>query len=131
MSDQFVNKEQAANAILSVLPDEEPDTGLYVDGFDDGFKAGTQRWIPVTERLPDKGGDYLVSKTFHYGKLTQRFIMVAVYALNLREVDRYTFREDRPGWYDIDSEYGAYEVDNITAWMPLPEPYKEEEDETD
>lgn len=30
------------------------------------------------------------------------------------------------GWCEYDSEYGWYIDDKVTAWMPLPEPYKVE-----
>lgn len=57
-----------------------------------------QRWIPVTERLPKENGDYLV--TGRHG------------AVNKRK-------------YEDKRWYGNWAV---IAWMPLPEPWKGEED---
>ena len=61
-----------------------------------------QRWIPMKERRPEKDGRYLC--TFQ-GKA----VHICMY-LN--------------GCFRI---YGYNEDNLITAWMPLPEPYKEEE----
>lgn len=76
------------------------------------------RWIPVTERLPEKdthcvlvtykdGNDYFV-KQMYYGKA-------------------YFECSSKICFYDSDSEYGDIEYRGVIAWMPLPEPYKEGE----
>lgn len=67
------------------------------------------RWIPVTERLPEKNGEYLVTKTDHI--TYERLIDIAHYA---------SF---------IHANNGFYKADDIVAWMPLPEPWRGEEDE--
>ena len=56
-----------------------------------------QRWIPVGERLPDDG-------------------TVVFYTDNKGETGMVCYWEDLP-----------QEFEDIIAWMPLPEPYKEEE----
>lgn len=61
-----------------------------------------QRWIPVSERLPEKNGRYLVTNT-KWGSY---------------EVDWNIFYKEPNGW--------LWE-EGVTAWMPLPEPYKGEE----
>lgn len=66
-------------------------------------KAQTQQWIPVSERLPEMPGWYLISK------------VDAVF-------DAY-FSFDK-GW-EIESIEGFHPVENVLAWMPLPEPYQE------
>jgi len=65
--------------ILEGLPSAEPE----------------QRWIPVTERLPEATVSVIVTSTNGYV---------------------YTSRIVSGEW-----EYGG----NVTAWMPLPEPYAE------
>lgn len=66
-------------------------------------------WIPVTERLPDKSvgdcsGEVLVNG--------DGIIVI--------------------GWYDYaDKEWSAedyFRLNNVVAWMPLPEPYKPKEE---
>lgn len=70
--------------------------------------AIAQKWISVTERLPEVGGTYLV--------YTERG---SVYASHFYE--KKVFRDDyvrEPQW----SQRGKVKV---THWMPLPEPPKE------
>ena len=71
-----------------------------------------ERWIPVSERLPEESGRYLayiINK--HDNKL--QYIMTA-----------YFFSDSifsNP--WAVDDESAS---DNVVAWMPLPEPYKAE-----
>lgn len=52
------------------------------------------RWIPVSERLPEEEGLYLV------------------------------YTEEQP--FVCSFEDGEFFIDEVLAWMPLPEPYKAE-----
>jgi len=70
-----------------------------------------QRWIPCSERLPKKDGRYQVTR-YDYVTNTE-FIDILWYEKNL--------------WWNGHS-MGDYAV---TAWMPLPEPYKEVKDESE
>jgi hypothetical protein len=63
-----------------------------------------QWWIPCSERLPEKDGHYLCSF-----KMPKRIDKIYV-GLAYRTYGR---------WY-------GYMDNEIIAWMPLPEPYKEE-----
>ena len=84
-------------------------------------ECGKQRWIPCSERLPDERKDCIV--TFKDG-----YVDTMCYAPDLYRVDEYDFyaKKGKAGWYDYDSEWGYYSRDDVIAWMPLPEPYKEE-----
>lgn len=62
------------------------------------------RWIPVTERLPEDEGQYLVSCDTDYGV----------------EVGRFYIDEDGERYFGCDWN----DPDDINAWMPLPKPYK-------
>ena len=69
------------------------------------------RWIPVTERLPEELGTYLVTV-----------------------VDGTIKRAIAQWWYDVDNGEGFFSCDDcyaedIVAWMPLAEPYKGGEEE--
>lgn len=67
----------------------------------------TNGWIPCSERLPEEEADVLLS---------------------LRSLDVYTgFRANAEGCFYIDGD-GYVEYENVIAWMPLPEPYKESDE---
>lgn len=77
-------------------------------------------WTSVKDRLPKKNGNYLVISN---SPICQR-ILIASFAKNLEKADAcaFPFRgKKRPGWYDYDSDWGYFEYDNVTHWMPLPE----------
>ena len=63
-----------------------------------------ERWIPISERLPDEMGTYLVTLDYkeHGTGVTSLWFHNAEIGWDLRVADE------------------------VTAWMPLPEPYKEE-----
>lgn len=81
------------------------------------------RWIPVTERLPEKAGQYMC---YHKSDV----ILVCAFTNDAYKLDKYDFTEykgkKKALFYKYDSEYGFYEFD-VVAWMPLPEPYEEVE----
>lgn len=68
-----------------------------------------QEWIPVTERLPESEGTYLV--------YTKRG---SVYASHFYE--KKVFRDD----YVREQQWSQRGKVKVTHWMPLPEPPKEE-----
>ncbi len=63
-------------------------------------------WIPCSERLPDKSGEYLVTD---YGWPTTTVDVVEFFCKNGV------------------SEWVSY--DHVVAWMPVPEPYRGEQDD--
>lgn len=69
-----------------------------------------QRWIPVTERLPEEGKQVLVCDD-------GGFIYTA---------EGETRSDGEWQWYES-VEYRPME--DVVAWMPLPEPWRGEEDE--
>lgn len=88
------------------------------------------KWIPVTEQLPDKDGLYLVSFPSLFGE--RRCIGIESFSHDLESVDRYGFKgRKRAGWYSYDDECGYLERDNVVAWMLVPEPYREDGDNDD
>ena len=102
------------------------DREQYEKGYRDGLNA--DKWTPVNEP-PKENGKYLVTR-----KLSKAFdldiIDVLSFNHNLFEVDKYEFAgEERAGWYDYDGEWGYFEINDVTAWMPLPKPYKAESED--
>lgn len=66
------------------------------------------KWIPVTERLPD----------------VYKHVLVNVPGMAPHPTVQEAFREKNGLWY---SNGFRYEADEITHWMPLPNPPKEKE----
>ena len=62
-----------------------------------------QRWIPVSDRLPEKSGTVIV--TVVMSKFNKPFVETLYY-----DADTKGGKEFFCGW--------------VTAWMPLPEPYR-------
>ena len=75
----------------------------YLRGRKDQSEERSQ-WIPCSERLPEVNGHYLVTIESRSTDSKKRFISIAV---------RHSM-----GWLNDE---------NIIAWQPLPEPYKESE----
>lgn len=59
-------------------------------------------WIPVTERLPEKSGLYLVTAPY------DKFMPVSSRYFNKRGEQSF---------------WSGHPMDEVVAWMPLPEPY--------
>ena len=64
--------------------------------------AVEDEWIPCSERLPEEYGEYLVTKR--------------TIGWNCEE-----YGSNDIAYFDSD---GFHKADKVTAWMPLPEPYK-------
>lgn len=76
-------------------------------------------WIPVTERLPEKDGEYLALAKI--GKLNLPIILC--FAKDGRKIDEHDFEDMWENvWYEYDCEWGFVTKDFTTHWMPLPEP---------
>ena len=74
-------------------------------------REAVMRWIPVTERLPNR--DELVLVTY---KTTSK-IHLCKYLDDGSENSWWSYIDDCCAWNNV-----------ILAWMPLPEPYKGETD---
>ena len=87
-------------------------------------ESKTGHWIPVSEKLPSDG-KYLVTRGDVIGR---PMIGMRYFSKDLSKVDEFDFVDKKgiSGWCEYDSEYGWYIDDKVTAWMPLPEPYKAE-----
>ena len=82
-------------------------TAFKHDIFDASEVKFEQKWIPCSERLPEKCGNYLV--TTHDGNVD----------VGIKDL----INENM--WIACDSD-GFYWLGNVVAWMPMPEPYREE-----
>lgn len=71
-------------------------------------------WIPTSVRMPSEQGQYLVTFPLCNGEPW-------VYILSF----------NKGKFYETDDEWGDVEYDDVTAWMPLPEPYTADTPQTD
>ena len=103
----------------------DADAESYERGWNDAIDAIVENeptiepephWIPVTERLPEEDGQYLI---------TVKYKHVEGYEDIYAEHGEWT-----DGKWDMFCFGHCGQVDGITAWMPLPEPYKEGQDAT-
>lgn len=69
-----------------------------------------QRWIPVSERLPDRNGRYLC-----------RYVFNDHYDMSFEQVISYYATDKKPHFQNEGDGLGM----KVTHWMPLPEPPRE------
>lgn len=70
------------------------------------------RWIPVNDMLPSRSGMFLVTVAEKYGiSLT---VWRAMFVIKLSK------------WFVSGGEFDTDITDDVLAWMPLPEPYRED-----
>ena len=85
-------------------------------------------WIPVNERLPEESGEYLVRPSDgvleDYSDFSE--VMIMPYDADCEAFGWWNEVYDPVTLGYVDSNFDEYEV---VAWMPLPEPYKEQEHE--
>lgn len=108
-----MNREEAIKMLkqlVNMLSDDFGDSELCEDALQMAITALQNQpvWIPVSERLPEKNGKYLVFLT---NPIRNQYDNVFT------------------SWYNV--YYKEFETDNsldyVVAWMPLPEPYRESE----
>ena len=76
-------------------------------------------WIDVNERLPEEYGEYMITWVSDY--TNKPLISIAEYEIT-DDFDRKNCRF--LGEWLFDEYMSAYTNIKVTAWMPLPEPYK-------
>ena len=94
MTDNLISRQQAIDALYNI--DEYNSRSVTAIKNLPSIQS-EQRWIPVTERLPEKSGYYL-----------------ATVDTGLKVVDVIFFNNGS----------GFLMANTVTAWKPYPEPYK-------
>lgn len=124
MANDLIGRQEAIDALYSVneynarsvkaikgLPSAQPE----------------QQWIPCSERLPDKAGWYLC--TYKDGRVNTKYWSKDkgwIDNIRLHMFELYDIRSKLTKEEVKLAEESIYWDDLIKAWMPLPEPYKEE-----
>lgn len=113
----YIMSEELVRETLNDLPSAQPEfdfekvNDAHNEGYDVGYWAGRrdyeQQWIPCNERLPEKEGIYIVTDDAG-----------GIATVSTDEFSHYESGE--PMWMFSQ---------NVTAWMPLPEPYEERREE--
>lgn len=94
----------------------------YIENMDDEKENG---WIPVSERLPEDERECLVTLEKVYGT-PETLLGIANY---LKFGDAGYWNERKYGYLEWDKYsdgHGGTKMYKVIAWMPLPEPYKED-----
>lgn len=77
-------------------------------------------WIPISERLPEANGRYLVTRGLNAcGSLWNR-IYIANYS------DLMGIKSVRGWWRGNVGKSDFERLNDVLAWMPLPEPYRKD-----
>ena len=82
-------------------------------------------WIPVSERLPEKDGEYLL-----FGKIDEdeeNYLFIGEYDSCGEQFGIWQEQYDRSTLGCLGSEF--FEYASVIAWMPLPTPFEPQESE--
>ena len=91
------------------------------------YKPKDDKWIPAS-KPPKEDGKYLVTDRF----LGFDHVRILGYAKDMYEKDNidYCDYKGKSCYYSI-YDGRVYKKDGVIAWMPLPEPYKKGDEESD
>lgn len=96
-----------AKLLAEIKIDKEDLEDLVAEKVEEIKETMSGKWIPCSERLPEKLGEYLVT--------------VNTVGWNLEE----TTEIDIAYWDDLE---GFHKAEKVIAWMPLPKPYEGEQE---
>ena len=78
----------------------------------------SSRWIPCTERLPEKSGRYLVTRGSNVCDSLWNKVDILNYS------DLMGLKKEKIWWSGDVGKIDFEKCDHVIAWMPLPDPYK-------
>lgn len=102
--------------------EEGTETGYIgtVKGIVDGMPTiePEPHWIPVREMLPEANGRYLITRGLNACDSPWNRTYIAYYS------DLMGLKRERIWWQGNVGKSDFERLDDVLAWMPLPEPYK-------
>lgn len=120
---ELISRQAAIEAIYSLCDDAVSWIDNVIEAIEDLPTAS--QWIPVSERLPENSGRYLVTRGHNAcGALWNR-VYIANYS------DLMGIKNEKIWWQGNVGKSDFERLDDVTAWKPLPMPWRGEEDETD
>ncbi|MDO4157343.1 MAG: DUF551 domain-containing protein [Oscillospiraceae bacterium] len=79
----------------------------------------TNNWIPVSEKLPKKSGEYLIQRFYQNNpKHRKPEIYIAIFSVAHRAFNTADWMSE--------AEAESVASSDVVAWMPLPAPYQKE-----
>jgi len=122
MSEDIISRQAAITefSCCELTPDGGIDANYAIDFLKHLPSAQPeQRWIPCSERLPEKSGRYLVTRKFN----ALFSLWDKVYIANYSDLMGVCV-ETKIWWIGNPGTPSFEELNDVVAWMPLPEPYK-------
>ena len=129
-----MTRERAITLIKSRCPQNprKPWGVEYKNACEMAIQALEQtRWIPVSERLPEEEGNYLVTFVAFAETIKGEKVIFGDIDGSVSEIGYGCYERDifgNPtafGWYDL-ATTTPFDKRAIIAWMPKPKPYKAE-----
>ena len=92
------------------------ENSYYKHKYRELLKSEKSKWIPVSERLPEKADEYFITWTCKNSK--KSYVGIAEFELCFAE------EETETGNWIFEDYIRNYDDPEVVAWMTLPEPYK-------
>ena len=108
-STAWIESDEVYNAIDNATPVPNE----YMRGYEAAereYKKPQGGWIPISERLPEENGEYLVTREAYIDRENRNMIFV-------RDISYFTTN------YGLNN--GFHKANTVIAWQLLPELYKE------
>ena len=117
-----MTREEAITAVKEVTGMSLPWNDRHYEGLQMGIKELEQperKWLPCSERLPDVSGRYLVTRGLKAAGAIWNRVYIANFSDLMGLKSSLIFWQGNVGKSDFER------LDDVIAWMPLPEPYRE------
>lgn len=117
MNDDLISRQAAIDDVLNLKCETRVSWKDAVIDTLDALPSAQQepQWIPVTERLPERNGRYLVTR----GLIACGSLWNRTYIANYS--DLMGLKKEKIWWNGNVGKSDFRRLEDVTAWMPLPE----------